>query len=261
MTADIIVSRRDAVQTVRMNRPAKKNALTRAMYDTMTAALQEGDRSPGVAVHLIVGSGGTFTAGNDIQDFADRAVDLTQRATGASSLISTLPMLEKPIIAAVDGMAIGVGVTMLFHCDLVYASPSASFRTPFLDLGLIMEAASSLLAPRIMGHQRAFELLCLGETFGADRALLAGFVNRIVPASELEAEAGKAAERLAAKPPAALAAARRLLRKGVPEAALDRIAEEGQVFAERLGSREAKEAFAAFLGRRPRDAGKAPGGS
>ena len=249
--SDITISRDGLVQVVRMSRPAKKNALTREMYNAMTTAFEAGDRDQGVAVHMIVGSGGVFTAGNDIGDFAKRSVDLTQRREGASSLIATLPQMTKPIVAAVDGLAIGVGVTMLFHCDLVYASPAASFRTPFLDLGLVMEAGSSLLAPRIMGHQRAFELLCLGEPYTAERAREAGFVNRIVPAAELETEAMAAAQRLAAKPPGALLAARRLMRMGVERAALERIAAEGQVFAERLGSAEAKEAFAAFLEKRP----------
>lgn len=255
MSSEIVVTREGGVQVVRINRPDKKNALTRAMYDTMTAALQQGDAAPDVAVHLIAGSGGVFTAGNDISDFAKRAVDLN-RAGGASSLISTLPALQKPIVAAVDGLAIGVGVTMLFHCDLVYASPNASFRTPFLDLGLIMEAGSSLLAPRIMGHQKAFELLCLGEPFTPDMALAAGFVNRVVPAETLESEAMKSAQRLAAKPPLALAAARKLLKGATPEEALARIKQEGLIFADLLASDEAKEAFAAFLEKRKPDFAK-----
>ena len=255
MSNEIVVSRDGGVQVVRINRPDKKNALTRAMYDAMTAALTAGDADPDVAVHLITGTGGVFTAGNDISDFAKRAVDLN-RAGGAASLIHTLPVLKKPIVAAVDGLAIGVGVTMLFHCDLVYASPNASFRTPFLDLGLVMEAASSLLAPRIMGHQRAFELLCLGEPYTPEMALAAGFVNRVVPAASLEAEAMKAAQRLAAKPPQALAAARRLLKGTSPDEALARMKEEGGIFADLLASDEAKEAFAAFLEKRKPDFAK-----
>lgn len=255
MTTEIQVSRDGAVQVVRINRPEKKNALTRAMYDVMTAALKEADASDDVAVHMIAGAGGVFSAGNDIGDFAKRATDLN-RAGGASSLIGTLPLLKKPIVAAVDGLAIGVGVTMLFHCDIVYASPAASFRTPFLDLGLVMEAASSLTAPRVMGHQRAFELLCLGEPYSAEDAFRAGFVNRIVPAASLEAEAMKVAQRLAAKPPAALAEARRLLKGATPEEATSRIKEEGAVFADLLGSAEAKEAFAAFLEKRKPDFAK-----
>lgn len=255
MTNEILVSRDGGIQTIRINRPDKKNALTRAMYDTMTAALKEADAHDDVSAHFITGTGGIFTAGNDIADFAKRAVDLN-RAGGASSLITTLPVIKKPIVAAVDGLAIGVGVTMLFHCDLVYASPAASFRTPFLDLGLVMEAASSLLAPRIMGHQRAFELLCLGEPYSAEDAHRAGFVNRIVPAATLEAEAIKAARRLAAKPPVALAEARRLLKGTAPDEALARMTQEGQVFADLLASPDAKEAFAAFLEKRKPDFAK-----
>jgi enoyl-CoA hydratase/carnithine racemase len=255
MTQEIVIARREGVLTIRINRPEKKNALTRAMYDTMTAALEEGEASEEVAVHLITGTGGVFTAGNDIGDFAKRAVDLN-RAGGASSLIATLPALQKPIVAAVDGLAIGIGTTMLFHCDLVYASPTARFHTPFLDLGLVMEAGSSLLGPRVMGTQRAFELLCLGEPFDAEAGVRAGFVNRVVPAADLEATAIAAARRLALKPPAALAAARRLMRGTTPEEASAQMKKEGAVFAELLGSAEAKEAFAAFLEKRKPDFAK-----
>lgn len=255
MTQEIIVMREGGVQMLRINRPDKKNALTRAMYETMTKALLEGDADADVAVHLITGTNGVFTAGNDIADFAKRAVDLSAGG-GASGLIRTLPVLKKPIVAAVDGLAIGVGVTMLFHCDLVYASPSASFRTPFLDLGLVMEAGSSLLAPRIMGHQKAFELLCLGEAYTPEMALAAGFINRIVPAAALEAEAMKAAQRLAAKPPKALAAARALLKGASGSEALAQIEAESKIFAALMSSDEAKEAFAAFLEKRKPDFAK-----
>ena len=142
---------------------------------------------------------------------------------------------------------------MIFHCDLVYASPTASFRTPFLDLGLVMEAGSSLLAPRIMGHQRAFELLCLGEAYSAEDGQRAGFVNKIVPVDTLEAEALKAAARLAAKPRQALQEARRLLRGATKGEALARIEEESRIFAELLRTPEAREAFAAFLEKRKPD--------
>ena len=256
MTSEIQVTRDGGVQVIRINRPDKKNALTRAMYETMTTALTDGDADDDIAVHMITGTGGIFTSGNDIKDFASRALDLRQTKSGASSFIGTLPVLKKPVIAAVDGLAIGVGVTMLFHCDLVYASPAASFRTPFLDLGLVMEAGSSLLAPHIMGHQRAFELLCLGEPYSAEDAHRAGFVNRIVPAAELEAEAMKAAHRLAQKPPGALAEARRLLKGQTPDHARQRITEETLVFAALMSSPEAKEAFAAFLEKRKPDFAK-----
>ena len=256
MTSEIQVSRDGGVQVIRINRPDKTNALTRAMYEAMTVALTAGEASDDIAVHLITGTGGIFTSGNDIKDFASRGLDLTQTKSGASSFITTLPALKKPVVAAVDGLAIGVGVTMLFHCDLVYASPTASFRTPFLDLGLVMEAGSSLLAPAIMGHQRAFELLCLGEPYSADDAHRAGFVNRIVPAAHLEAEAMKAAHRLAAKPPGALAEARRLLKGPTPDQAHQRMAQESLVFTALMASPEAKEAFAAFLEKRKPDFAK-----
>jgi enoyl-CoA hydratase/carnithine racemase len=260
MSDEVQIRRAGDVQVVRLNRPEKKNALTRAMYDAVTDALKTAETDPAIAVTVITGTEGVFCAGNDIGDFAKRATDLG-RPGGASSLIQTLPTLEKPLIAAVDGLAIGVGVTLLFHCDLVYASPRASFRTPFLDLGLVMEAGSSLLAPSIMGHQRAFELLCLGEPFDAEAGLRAGFVNRVVPAEELEAEAMKAAARLAAKPRAALAAAKRLMKLGVKDRALEQMGREAVLFAELLQSAEAREAFAAFLEKRRPDFAKARAGS
>ena len=154
-----------------------------------------------------------------------------------------------------DGLAVGVGTTLLLHCDLVYASPTSTFRTPFLDLGLVPEAGSSLLAPHLMGYARAFELLALGETFNADRAVAAGFVNAIVPASELETIARKAAVRLARKPPEALALCRRLMR-GDNQAVGAAIEDEARVFMERLTSPEAREAFAAFLEKRLPDFAK-----
>lgn len=260
MAQDIVIDRVGEVQVVRINRPEKKNALTRAMYDTMTSALKAAESDDTIAVSVVTGTAGVFCAGNDISDFAKRATDLG-RPGGASSLIQTLPTLEKPVLAAVDGLAIGVGVTMLFHCDLVYASPRASFRTPFLDLGLVMEAGSSWLAPSIMGHQRAFELLCLGEPYDAEAAFRAGFVNRVVAPEALEAEALKAAGRLAAKPRGALIAAKRLMKSGVRERALEQMGKEAVVFAELLQSAEAREAFAAFLEKRKPDFAKARAGA
>ena len=252
MTDEVIVEVRDGIQTLRINRPHKKNALIAPMYDRMTDALASGDASADVAVHVFLGCNGVFTAGNDINDFAKRdglARDLNR---GAAGFIRMLPTVKKPMIAAVDGLAVGIGTTMLFHCDLVYASPSASLRTPFLDLGIVPEAGSSLLAPMRMGMQRAFELLCLGEPFDAQRGYEAGLVNQVVPSEELEAVAMKAAARLAKKPPGALAAARKLLR-GDPSAIQAQIGKETEVFAERLASGEAQEAFSAFLEKRKPD--------
>lgn len=256
MAAEIDIKLTDGIQVIRFMRPEKKNAFTGDMYDTMSAALDEGERSDDIAVHVFIGSGGTFSAGNDINDFIRRATGGPDGIPAPSlDFIRRLPTRTKPMIAAVDGLAIGVGTTMLFHCDLVYATPAASLRTPFLDLGLVPEAASSLTAVLRMGHARAFELLCLGEPFNAERARDAGIVNAIVPAEELEAMAMKAAVRLTKKPRDALMAARRLMR-GQGDAFSAQIEEEARVFQTRMKSAEAQEAFAAFFEKRPPDFAK-----
>ena len=218
-------------------------------------------RNDAIACHVFIGSGGIFCAGNDINDFMRRA-QATAGSDGkgipAPSLdfIRRLPKVTKPMIAAVDGLAIGVGTTMLLHCDLVYASPTASLRTPFLDLGLIQEAGSTITAPERMGYPRAFEMICLGEAFSAERALQAGLINAVVPADQLEATALKAAKRLAAKPRQALMTSRRLLRKN--HAAISAIIdEEASNYVALMRSPEAREAFTAFLEKRPPDFAKA----
>ena len=254
--AEIEISRREGVQTIRIQRPEKKNALLPAMYAAMHAALVEGDANDDVRAHIITGSGGVFTAGNDIKDFMSRASNGSAVSVGESPVhkfIGYLPRVEKPLIAAVDGLAVGVGVTMLFHCDLVYATPTARFLTPFLDLGLLPEAGSSLLIPRRMGHARAFEMLALGEPFAADRAREAGLVNAIVASEELDATARAAAVRLAAKPPAALKIARDLMRGASVEEIVERLEVESRLFGERMTSPEAREAFQAFVDKRPPD--------
>lgn len=250
MSAEIEITTREGIQTIRFARSAKKNALTSAMYAAITEALRHGDGSTAVAAHVLIGSGGVFSAGSDIGEFLERAQGNTALSQPILAFIRALPFVEKPLIAAVEGLAVGIGTTLLLHCDLVYATPAAQFRTPFLDLGLLPEAGSSLLAPMRMGHARAFELLVLGETFTAERAREAGLVNAVVPPEELKAVAVTAARRLAAKPPEALILSRRLLR-GVRDAVLARIDEEAAAFAERLQSPEAREAFAAFLEKRP----------
>jgi enoyl-CoA hydratase/carnithine racemase len=251
VSGELEITTRDGIQTIRITRGGKKNALTTPMYQAMLAALEEADRSDAIAATIITGSGGVFTAGNDINDFlkgVGAGEELHDRPV--HRFVQYLPRVETPLIAAVDGLAIGIGTTLLFHCDLVYATPAARFSTPFLDLGLVPEAASSLLAPRRMGNARAFELLALGEVFDAERAREAGIVNQIVPGEELEASARRAAARLAAKPPAALKIARRLLR-GDPQEIVDRLDAEARLFSERLRSPEAREAFEAFLEKRP----------
>ena len=250
--SDLEITIRDRVQTIRFNRPGKKNALKSDMYAAMTEALVNGDNSAEVTSHLFIGSGGVFTAGNDIAEFLERSKGGAALGMPVAGFIRGLATVKKPMIAAVDGLAVGIGTTLLFHCDLVYATPSASLRTPFLDLGLVPEAGSSLLAPLRMGYARAFELLVLGEPFSAERAREAGIVNALVPAGELEATALKAAARLASKAPEALALSRRLMR-GDPSAIVARVDEEVKIFGARLSSPEAREAFAAFMEKRKPD--------
>ncbi|MEL6297288.1 MAG: crotonase/enoyl-CoA hydratase family protein [Pseudomonadota bacterium] len=249
MTAEITIARSGAAQVIRFNRPEKKNALRSEMYAAMRTALIEGDADPAIAAHIFIGCEGIFTAGSDISEFASRADGNTALSDHVQAFIRHLPHVDKPMIAAVDGLAVGIGTTLLFHCDLAYATPAATFRTPFLDLGLVPEAGSSLIAPRLMGHARAFEMLVMGGVFDAERALGAGLINGVVDAGELEATALAAAAKLAAKPPEALAAARKLLR-GDPGEVAAQIDTEIDIFAERLSSPEAREAFAAFFEKR-----------
>jgi enoyl-CoA hydratase/carnithine racemase len=250
MTADIEASKSGSTQILRLTRSVKKNALTGAMYAALCDAIERGDEDRSVAAHVIIGSGGVFSAGNDLGDFLTTARGTADLSKDVLRFIHLLPVIRKPLIAAVDGKAIGVGTTMLFHCDLVYATPGATFATPFLDLGLVAEAGSSLLMPMRMGYARAFEMLVLGETFTAEQALNAGFVNRIVPPENLEATALDAARKLAEKPPEALAVTRQLMR-GNPVETLEVIDREVIAFRERLSSPEAQEAFAAFFEKRP----------
>jgi enoyl-CoA hydratase/carnithine racemase len=260
MAQEIEIKVEDGVQVIRFLRSQKKNAFTGPMYNAMSEALDASEKNDAVACHVFLGSGGVFSAGNDISDFLRRAQAAASDAGGvpAPSLdfIRRLPKVTKPMIAAVDGLAIGIGTTLLLHCDLVYASPAASLRTPFLDLGLIQEAGSSVTAPARMGYVRAFEMICLGEPFSAERALQAGIINAIVPADQLEATALKAARRLAAKPRQALLTSRRLLR-GNPASVSAALDEEAQAYVSLMASPEAREAFTAFLEKRPPDFAKA----
>ena len=241
----------EGVQCLTFNRPDKKNALTSEMYGAMAKALREGGEDPDICVHLILGAGDAFTAGNDLRDFM-AAAQGGEFDANALAFLKALTANEKPIVAAVDGAAVGVGTTLLLHCDLVYASPNATFRTPFIDLGLVPEAASSMLMPIKMGHQRAFEMLCMGAVFDAERALSAGLVNAVYSPSEVEEKAREAARALAQKPQAALLAARRLMRRdaGQLDGVID---EEIEHFKTCLRSPEAREAFQAFIEKRPPD--------
>jgi enoyl-CoA hydratase/carnithine racemase len=243
------ITRDGAVEVLRLARPEKKNALTAAMYAALADALAAGESDGGVAVHVITGSGGAFCAGNDIADFQEAA-----RTGLADTLrfIRLLPKLEKPLVAAVAGPAIGIGTTLLLHCDLVYAAETAMLATPFVDLALVPEAGSSLLLPARVGHARAYAMLALGEPMTAAAAHAAGLVNAVVPEADLEKTALGAARRLAAKPPEALRLTKRLMR-GDPAPLAARIEEEIELFRQRLASAEAREAFAAFLEKRKPD--------
>lgn len=249
MTDLIEISRDGALQIVRMARPEKKNALTLAMYGGLADALTAGEADDDVCVHVLAGAGGDFTAGNDLNDFL-----LLKRLTGTDleRFLLGLSGLEKPVVAAVHGAAIGIGSTMLLHCDLVVAAADSRFQFPFVNLGLVPEAASSLLLPRLAGYQRAAELLLLGEPFDAEKAREIGLVNVVVAAGEEEGAALAIARRLAARPRQALRQAKALL-KLEPEPVAARIAREAQVFENALQSEELREAVAAFREKRPPD--------
>lgn len=258
MSANITITREGPVQVLRINRPDKKNALNGEMYEALSNALVAGDASSDVSAHVILGVPGVFTAGNDIADFLAHSLAHSKGASGVAPVlrfIGLLPRVKKPLLAGVDGVAVGIGTTMLFHCDLVYATANAKFGTPFLDLGLVPEAGSSLLFPRTMGYARAFELLVLGNAFSTEQARQAGFVNEVVDPSELEAKVLATARRLAAKPPEALRLAREMMR-GDAATIAKRVDEEADAFAKRLASPEAREALSAFLEKRPADFSK-----
>lgn len=248
MSDHIEMSRDGAVQIIRMNRPEKKNAITRAMYAALAAALAAGDADPSVRVHLMLGVPGAFSAGNDMADFM--AVAMGQ--DGGQEVFDFLKALAcsaKPIVSAADGIAVGIGTTIHLHCDKTFATSRTVFRTPFVDLGIVPEAGSSLIAPALLGRQQAFALLALGEGFSAERAKQAGLIYDIVGEDELEATALAAAQEIASKPPEALRIARDLMR-GDTGPVVERIMQEGREFRARLKSDEARQALMAFMSRK-----------
>ena len=247
--SDVVAVTDDAgVRTIRMNRPEKKNALTLAMYLEMTRALKEADAADATRCVIIAGAGGTFCAGNDITDFLKAASGggLDPRA---HEFLLALARCRKPLVGAVRGGAIGVGTTMLFHCDHVIAGTDATLSTPFLKLGLIPEAASTLLAPMRMGHARAFSLLVMGRPLSAAEAREAGIVNTVVEPDAVEATALKAAREIAALPPTTVAVTRGLMRDHL-DAVMKQIEAESSHFRDLLQSDEARSAFAAFVARK-----------
>lgn len=249
MTSQVAVELMEGgVLLIRLARPEKKNALTGAMYDALTAALTRADEDHAVRAVVLTGSGGSFTAGNDLADFLAVAEGAQGAARPAHAFIARLVDLGTPLVAAVEGVAVGIGTTLTLHCDLVYAAPSALFRMPFVDLGLVPEAGSTFLLPRRVGTAKATELLMLAEPYGAAEALRLGLVNAVIEADQLVAHAVSQARRLAAKPPDALCATRRLLR-GDSADLKSAIELEMAAFTAALKSPEAKAAFSAFLAR------------
>jgi enoyl-CoA hydratase/carnithine racemase len=249
MTDQVLVSNDGAVRTIRMNRPDKKNALTAVMYDAMAEAIETAGGSSRIGSILIAGAPGVFCAGNDLQDFLKAAMGGDGLGGAVIRFLHALARSERPLVAAVQGVAVGIGTTMMFHCDYAVAASDARFSTPFVALGLVPEAASSLIAPRVMGHRRAFELLVMGKPLDGEEAKGCGLVNQVAPADQVEAEAMKAAQLIAALPPEGVAISRRLM-KGSPDEIVKRIDDEAEQFKLRLKSPEAKKAFEAFLSRK-----------
>ncbi|MEQ8481669.1 MAG: crotonase/enoyl-CoA hydratase family protein [Hoeflea sp.] len=236
------------INIIRFNRPEKKNAITRAMYAALARALVDGDADDTVRVHVLLGTPGAFSSGNDMQDFMAVAMG-AEKGTEVLDFLGALAGVKKPVVSGVDGLAIGVGATIHLHCDMTFATPDSRFHTPFVDLALVPEAASSLLVPLAIGHQRAFALLAAGIPFSGEEAERAGLIFRTVPAGELEPSVMATATGLAQKPPKALALARRLI-KPDPEQVMERMREEADLFASQLKSAEALSAFQAFMARK-----------
>jgi enoyl-CoA hydratase/carnithine racemase len=245
---DIIAERSGNILSIQLNRPAKKNAMTSSMYITMAQLLEDAAKDDQVRVALWHGAGDSFCAGNDLEDFMKNPPGAGE--SPQSRLIHALINFEKPLVAAVQGAAIGGGTTMLAHCDFVYAGESAKFQLPFVNLALVPEFGSSCLLPLRFGYLRAAELILLGQPFGALRAAELGLVTSVVPDQKLLATATETAQTLARKPAGAVQASKRLMKETFREHLEQAVKFENQVFAERVRSDEAKEAFGAFFAKR-----------
>jgi enoyl-CoA hydratase/carnithine racemase len=246
------------VATIEIARPEKKNALTVAMYEAMEQALIAAREDATVRAVLITGQPGVFTSGNDIEDFMQRAPGQGSDAMDSPvfRFMRALVACDKPVVAAVTGAAIGIGTTLLLHCDFVYVSDEARLAMPFVALGLVPEFGSSLLVPQLMGGRRAAEKLLLGDPFTPEQAVECGIANAVLPAGEVVAHARRIAERFNHLPPGAVREAKQLLRAPQQAALLAQIAAEGAIFARRLRSPEATEAFQAFFQKRKPDFSK-----
>jgi len=244
----------NGVATIEIARPEKKNALTQAMYSAMAEAIVAADADPAVRALLITGQPGVFTSGNDLEDFMQRPP--ASEDSPVFHFMKALAECGKPVVAAVTGAAIGIGTTMLLHCDLVYVSDEARLAMPFVGLGLVPEYASSLLIPQRVGNVKATELLLLGEPFSGERAVDLDIANAVLPAGEVVNHARRMAERFNALPPGAVRESKALMRRGQQALVQETIEVEGAVFGKRLRSPEAMEAFQAFFQKRKPDFSK-----
>jgi enoyl-CoA hydratase/carnithine racemase len=251
--SDILTHTDAGVMTITFNRLDKKNSITSSMYAAMADAVTQAAADPAVRVVVFQGHESIFSAGNDIGDFLNQPP--TTQESPVFRFLRGIATFEKPLLAAVAGPAVGIGTTMLFHCDLVYAGDNAAFSMPFVNLGLCPEAASSLLAPRMFGYHRAAEALLMGEPFFAEAAQEVGLVNRVVPPTEVNGYAQAQARKLAGKPLSSLIETKRLM-KGDTQAVLQKMDDEGQSFGRMLREPAAKEAFGAFMEKRKPDFSK-----
>ena len=247
----ILTSIKDRIARIELDRAEKKNAITADMYQAMADALEAAEADPQVRVVLIHGKPDCFTAGNDLKDFLERPP--SGDCSPVFRFLQGIAGAAKPLVAAVGGPAVGIGTTMLLHCDFVYASPNARFQMPFVSLGLVPEAGSSLLLPMLAGYQRAAELLLLGKPFTAEKALAAGIVTEIVSEGDLLEHALEVAGSLAALPPSSLRMTKALMKTRFASAVKEAMGAEGEKFRAQLGSAEAKEAMQAFFEKRKPD--------
>ena len=248
MSEHLSIEVSDRIMIVRLARPEKKNALTRDMYQGLVDALRTVAEDDGLRVLLLTGTGDVFTAGNDINDFLQYPP--SDEASPVNAFLAALPAIEKPFVVAVNGLAVGIGTTMLLHADLVYAAKSARFKMPFVDLAIVPEAGSTYLLPRMLGRVKASELLLLAKEFDSEEAEKLGMINAVVADDELFERAMEAARALAAKPPQAVKLTKKLLR-GNQKPILEAMAEEGKLISQRIQSAEAREVFTAFMEKRP----------
>lgn len=250
----IVIRKADGVMHVVMHRPERKNALTEEMYIALHAAIEDASRDTATKVLMLSGDGGVFTAGNDLDDFVNRPPK--DADAPVFRFLRALAAFPKPVVAAVEGLAIGIGTTMLLHCDLVYASSEARFALPFVNLGLVPEAASSLLLPRLAGHQRAAEKLLFGDPFPATEAETLGFVNRLLPKDEVQAFATQQSKRLASLPAGSVVQSKALMKMaasvgdGGEGEVLKQMGKEIRLFGKRLGGAAMHEAVTAFKEKR-----------